>query len=586
MPTVTFTLEDVDKSVVRQSILGIVRDLLEKTDLSSKVATILHGDVKLTTTDHKFNIDANKEPNVPTVATDRRVVVNITTDEYDEDSLYTTAVGQEEYPPIYLDPIATALVWPVYLNVSYVINFAYTTPSDKEAIRWRDNMRAKVSQYQDMYVHDVTYDVIVPEVVENLIMDVYTLRNRLNPQTLVNYFKDNTSRRLHVITDLSGGNSKLAFKEIQTGVQGMFDFGGAPDKPERDDDTNTYTVSFNYKVTINRPSLMTMKYQPMVCNRLMPNKWIQFLVDMNVRNHQEKNKVLMYSKSMFNLSNFLSHRQLEYNYDLDLPINIPKFDEIKTKTVTNGYCVTTTMLTQVDETNKRSLLNLNDLSPYYLDKDFMDWIVEGEHQYVCSPYESVLFFGLNQPGAMYNSPILTVDTSLNVSSTVDLSLLNISRVYLNFIIDLDMLSAAALERLLLRPALFTKFMLEWLTQRRNYPEVRVTCNEDSVLGKIVGLYTDAANMFDIDEFKRLLALTKSTDNLYYLLIMRAIYKNDRSTYDGLLRSGYLAKTETALIAPGSVAYTLAPTNAQAGIMRTVQTSYIVIDSKENLHAGN
>lgn len=576
MPTVSLTLEEVDQSIVRQSILGIVKNLLSVTKLDSKVSIVLHGDIKYARTDNKFNAVKSTDSNVPNVASDRKVMVTIA-EEYDEDALYTTAVGQREYQPIFLDPISGLTIWPVYIDTNYVISFSYITPSKTESVRWRDDMRSKLSQFRDVMIHEITYEIILPEVVEDIISDVYDLRNRLLPQSLAGYFRDNGSKRIKVITDMSGGNAKLALRETQSRILGMFDFTGGPEKAERDDDSNTYKISFDYKVKINKPAMMTMSYKPMVCNKLLPNKYFSFLVDKELSDKEEKNKDRLMSRSMTSLSHFEAHRQLDQLYDIKMPVNIPSFDIIKDRSLTSGYCVLTTMLTQVDETDKKSLFSLKELEPYYLDRDFMEWVVDGEYAYIGQSFQSVLFFGLCQDDKYFNNPVLTVDSNLNVASSITLDLMTTTRVYMNFIIDLTTVNEKVFDRMLLRPSLFITFILEWLLQIKNYPEIYGLCDKDALLSFLTRLIIRAGLLFSFEDFLRLIRLMGLNSPAFLRKVLAAMNYIDSNSVDYFLRSGRLTKDMfDAYTGSTSAPY------AKQGLMKTVQTSYIIATTKEEL----
>lgn len=574
MPTVSLTLEEVDQSIVRQSILGIVKNLLSATKLDSKVLIVLHGDIKYARTDNKFNAVQSTDSNIPNVASDRKVTVNIS-EAYDETSLYTTAVGQREYQPIFLDPIAGLTIWPVYIDTDYVISFSYVTPSKTESIRWRDDMRSKLSQFRDVMIHEVTYEIILPEVVEDIISDVYDLRNRLLPQPLSTYFLSNGSKRIKVITDLSGSNPKLALRETQSRIVGMFDFTGGPEKAERDDDSNTYKITFDYKVKINKPSMITMSYKPMVCNRLLPNKYFDFLVSKELTDKEEKNKDRLMSRSMTSLSHFEAHRQLDQLYDIKLPVNIPSFDIVKDRSLTSGYCVLTTMLAQIDETDKMSLFNLKDLEPYYLDTDFMEWVLAGEHVYLGQSFQSVLFFGLCQDDKYFNNPILTIDSNMNVTSNIPLDLTITTRVYMNFIIDLTTVNDKVFDRMLLRPSLFIKFILEWLLQIRNYPEIFGLCDKDAVMSILAKLIIRAGLLFSLEDFLRLIRLINLNDPIYLRRILSSAAFIHPLAVEDLIRTNRLTKD----MFDEYIGSTSAP-YMQQGLMKTVQNSYIIATTKE------
>ena len=75
---------------------------------------------------------------------------------YEEDITSTDAYGRHTYP-IFKDTKLGVYLTPVYSKTNVTINFKYRTPSKTEAMRWRDDMRNKLSQMRDMKV-DVVAD--------------------------------------------------------------------------------------------------------------------------------------------------------------------------------------------------------------------------------------------------------------------------------------------------------------------------------------------------------------------------------------------------------------------------------------------
>lgn len=573
MPTISLTLEDVDQTIVRQSLLNIVREVAKVTNISESSMVILHGDIKYSLTDNKINMGVNKSPvsNIPDVASNRKLYIEIS-DNFNEDALTTTAVDQQEYYPIYMDEDIKCYAWPVYVQTDYVVSFTHIVPSKTEAIRWRDDVRMRLSKTRDILVHDVQYDILLPDVLEDFITDVYTLKNRLNPQSLEDYFRSNTTKRIKIMTDISGGNAKLAVTERQVRIVGLFDFTPMPEKAERSDDANNYTITFNYKLTLDRPAMIAIKYEPMICNKLLPNKWLSFITDSITKKKEEENKLLGYSRSLNALSYFEAHRQLDKKINVKLPINIPEFDKFNIRTILKGYAITTTLLSDIDETNKTFIFNLRDLSPYYINSELLDWIAVNARTQTVSPYQSFLYLGLYQEGKYFDAPILTIDADLNVSSDTPLNLNNVTRIMLNVLIDVSYLSDAYWLWLIGFPNIFQMFISEWLLQSINFKEIVNKMSMLDILKFLQGLLSRLQNVGNnINTIKFLTTIKEINPSLYNNLLI-FIKNNFPILTSNLITTKVISKTDIPIGTNFIDIYRNIP-----GKMRTVQKSYIVTE---------
>jgi hypothetical protein len=574
VPTVSLPLDNVNKFIVSNSIYNIALEIsnIIKVHNNLDVVTMYRGD-EISVTDGKVNITQNRLENLPMTISSRRLLVNIT-DTYNEDALTTTAVHQEEQFPIFIDEDIGVIVFPVYIQTDYIIQFTFHTPSKNEIEKVVDDIRVRLSQTRNIFVHDIEYDYVLPDVIEEFISDVHTNKNRLAPQPLEDYFKECSTRRIHLISDLVGGNAALAVRERQTRIVGLFDFSPMPDKPEKDN--NVFKFTFDYKFTIDKPSHLVMKYPVMVCNQLLPGKYMDFLI--NRDRTEERFKSTSASNSLYALSFFEAHRQLENRLDIGLPLAIPEVDDFSIRSIHNGYGILTSFLTDVNEVDKRSLLNLNELGNYQIDSDIMTYIVS-EGQYVTHPYSSFVYLGFYQEGRYFNMDTLTIDAAGNIQSTVDISLFKPSRVLLNYLFDLSSLNENALLRLYTYTdkviiAVIREFIYTYVQFKNEAKHIDEHGMYRALLMVIVelmkrqeGTVPDPNN----NTINTLILTLYALDPYVYNHLVAIIYNNYRETI-----YKYIAKYTTA-----TVYHRKTDTNkdyernVHTMLMKTVQTSYIV-----------
>lgn len=450
MPVVSVILDEVDKSIHTKIEGKIINDIASKIKLPDDILLIKHGGNDLVITDAKGNRSINEDPNTPTTSSKKRMLVTVS-NEYEEDDVASAAIHQRSAYPIFLDNDIGLQIYPIYIRNVLKIEFSYITNSMSEAKRIRDYIRLGLTQTRNVIMHDVEYTVIIPRVVEDLIADVYDLKSRLYPEPLENYFNQHATKRMHLITDMANENNKrLAIDEKQTRIIGRFEFNPIPEKVEGDMDTSNYKLSFNYEVTMDIPRAIVMRYPVMICNNLMPDKYLGWISDHKRNSYIEKNRPHNYTSiHNYNLSMLESHQEAEKYADLDLPIVIPDFDDFEPTHGHKGYALLTSLLSTVDEEDKRGLFNLKDLGDdYHISKEIIDYLVNVEYKYVTIPYASFLYMGLWQDDRFYDASVLSMDKELNIAATRDLELTRPVRVTLGLCVDLAHLNEGAIKRLL------------------------------------------------------------------------------------------------------------------------------------------
>lgn len=467
MPVVSLTLEDTNRTILANAYSKIVQDIVETIKIPCGTIVLLHKDIEVNLTDNKPNATL-QGVNLPATVASRRVQATITED-FNEDELTTTAVHQPSAYPIFQDRDIDVYIYPVYVKSDIVIEFTYISPSKTEAGRIRDDIRLRLSQTRNIDLHEIDYSILIPDVVEDFIADVYDLKSRLVPQSLEDYFREHATKRIYPLTDMAGvANAKLAVHEKQVRIVGVFDMNSMPEKLDHDNETNNYRVKFRYKLSMDIPRAIAMRYPVMICNRTLPAKYIEFIEQNKINSKEEHKKELGYTSNLRALSHFEAHRQLENRIDINLPMNIPAFDEFNLRQGHKGYGIVVSFLTQVKETDQKGLFNLTDIDPYCLPDYLLEYIRTTERRYMTRPYGSFMYIALHQEGKHFDNGILEIDKDLNVSSKVKLSLMKPVRVTISISIDLSFLEKDAISRMFDQPEIYYIFLAEYINAYNNF----------------------------------------------------------------------------------------------------------------------
>lgn len=486
MPVVSVTLDSVQKNILTPIYFKIVQDLMKTLKLPETALVVMHNNAELALTDNRTNVSNQDVNNLPSTVSKRRLIANITED-YNEDELTSTSVNQYNAYPIFRDNDITVNIYPIYVKSDITIEVTYTSPSKTEAIRIRDDARLRLSQTRNAIVHDAEYTILIPKVVEDFIADIHELKSRLDPMSLEDYFRIHSTKRVYPITDMSNKeNTRLGIHEKQIRFVGTFEFSPTPEKIEYDNDSNNYKFNFSYKLSMDIPRAMALRYPVMMCNRLLPNKYIDFLQDSIDNSQEEMYQAHNYTSfGNYNLSIFEAHRELENRVNIKLPVNVPAFDEFKVRQSTKGYAILASFLTDVNETDYRSLFNLRDIDPYDINETLLQYIRDVEYKHMTEPYESFMYLGLHQEGRFFDSNTLRITPDLDIYSTKNLTLYRPVRVTLSFSIDIPLLRPPVIQRLYKHPEVLLLVLNEYLEASNNFKTEGSKLSLGEVFNRIV-----------------------------------------------------------------------------------------------------
>lgn len=464
MPKISMTLPETSQAISRPVVIDIVNQVKAVTKIPADTPIFFPGDSeRMRTAGSELNSEADR---FASFETNRMVFIEVEED-HNVDAIATSSVHGQGAQPVFLDKDLGVAVVPIYTKTDLSITMRYRTHSKTEAIRWRDDMRLRVSQMRDMNTHVIKYHYLLPAEILILLKDIYTHREAVLPynEGFVEYFKSKSTDRLTLIGDLIGKDARLGISETQTRVFGYYDFEPLPDKPEKDNDKGVWTVTLVYKLTYDKPYVCHVRYPVIVHNQLLPYAYTAFTdssVDLN-------KMVLSFQGSLFAMRSFEYDVTMNTVKDPQAYIRLPDFDDYVIPQAMPGTGTILMALTTVESDN-RSLVNLKELDPIILDQDIIDWLVEEEYQYICQRYRSVIQVHLYRNNTLIQNLSLTCDNSLNIKATVDLNLRNQHRIRLSLVTDLSYLDTDAIRRLRKRPKAFVKVIGAMNELLKNHPD--------------------------------------------------------------------------------------------------------------------
>lgn len=512
MPNLTIPFVSIESSIYNDIYFKIIEDVSKIINVDKGTMLILHNSMEVGKTDGRDTARFNRELNTPDTQSTRKLTVNIR-DEFDENTVGTGIVNQRDSFPIFRDVEIGVSIAPIYITNNIQFEFTYKSSSKVDIDQMRDLLRMHLSRAMSVFEHDVEYTMILPEFIEDFIIDVHKLKNRLYPIDILTYLRGYSTNRLLTITDMSNkDNALLAVREKQVGVLGEFDFTASPPDKDTDNSKNQHTLKFTYNIQMEVPKAINVSFPIMICNEMMDNKYIDIIEKQNLLNFDKKiNHLPNVGRSatvMNNIDNLMIKERLtNYLY----PINIPYFDTYPNPTKVPGYGTVLTVLCQVDEGDRKFLFNLKDLDDWYLPRHIINYIEENR-RLVTRLYRSFIYFGIDQRGRYMAAENLRIDEDLNVYSKTPLDLMRPVRVLMMACIDLTSLSEDGLSTITDSDMMFETFLVEYLELKDGFALNRTNLvhARDNKLYRII-----------INKFRRLLDSNQNETITRFIKILSA-----------------------------------------------------------------
>lgn len=439
MPKIFLTVPGVKESVTRPVVYDVVRSLMDLTGISHKTMIFYPGETEKIS-QVGGNISQPEQPNI--FPFNDRITVEVD-ENHDPSRMISEAVFRPEYLALFSDEKIETLITPVYSDMETVINFKFRAASKDKAERWRDEIRAKTAIDREMFMHDIEYSYIIPEEMILILKEIFRMREAVAGygDTWSNYLTSNSSNRITTLTTLAGTQSILGVAETQTRVTGYFDFEGVPEKGDRENDGDSWTISFSYKFTYAKPIGCAMSYPLMIHNQLLSTKYRPDEV-LPIKNTYAK---------YYSLSSSLFAEFESTNKSIGIPsgFSIPGFDEFIPSQILPSTVRVVTVLCSIDTAptaNPNLLLSLTDLGDSQINPVIIDFLL-GELSYLNQPYRSVFNLSLYEGIYLLPNSKVAVMPDYSVQSTFQLDPRKYYHVRLGLIVNFKYLDPAAVERL-------------------------------------------------------------------------------------------------------------------------------------------
>jgi hypothetical protein len=449
MPILTTALADLDQSVTRPIMTQVINQLKKETQLPENTMIWYPGPDGATyqptsvIADDSDYVSQEGSQQVNRLGGNNQVTIEVR-EEFDLDWTLTSASTTPEHLFVFVDSDLGIFMKPTYSHTDVTISVHFRAQSSTQAANWRNAMRQRVSANVDVRLYDLTYSFYVAPRYLTLLQELYRMREAVAGygDTFDTYLRAHLVSKATQTSDFAGkpGNLRWVIPETQIRVPGFWDFDGFPEEGTRDEKSGTWTATMAFRFKYDRPVGQMMYYPLTVHNQLVDQDFRPNMLSWEKQHANPGYSLTARSLRMFegNLSNVPTPVTEGYR--------IPWFDEFIPGTIVPQTKNVIQALLSIDPANPNALFSLNEMSEFALDPDIQTFLIS-EAPYITQIGQSVFSLMLYQGNDMMAANILSVDSELNVTSTITLDLRQVYHARFALHYDLLGISPAAQQRM-------------------------------------------------------------------------------------------------------------------------------------------
>lgn len=437
MPIVTSMIAETTAAVRRPVVMSAIDALKRQTGIKENVQVQDVTDINSPALPGSKMVSDNREKNLYDGSEKLRVTH---TEVYQESDILTASVAWMDKPAFFEDPTIDVKLWPVYARADISIDVQYRAPNEAAAKQWVADILQRMTMERGELALELAYSFQIPVGLLPYLAHFHELRENVagygqTPSEWIRAYSD--ERVVSELTMISKA-PQLAVAERQGRVFGHFDF-SSPPAPDRNDTNATWTVSFTFKFSYDKPIAVAMRYPVVIHNQLIAKPF--------------RKGITPYAADGSGASAYTTKALDTFIYRLHDPysnpnggIVVPTFDDWNPKTYYRGTGSVFTCLIQVDPTDPYQVINLRDLGGFTINPDIMAFIRNNKST-VRTLYKSPVLITLYSGKTPFPDEGIYIDEHDNVRSRTPLDLRKVHHFRISVLMDLSLLTEEYTRRL-------------------------------------------------------------------------------------------------------------------------------------------
>lgn len=409
MPTITATIPEVHKTVIRPVVMEVVKDVLKVLRIDENITPVEYNGALQNFAPRNSTMD--KEA-INTFQTKQRVIITLS-DEYVDRAVMSTPILNQDHPCIFRDATMHVYAYPVKQTREFTIDITLNAPDRVTAGRWVRNLKSLISSTVYNNLHAPTFSYNVPLEVMQFLIDIHSRSELTAPynRTVGKWITEKFTKNFTFVTDQAGKNAVPVIREQQVKVMGHF--AGGTDIPREEPDSEGsggWSTSLSYKFWLDVPEEVVMHFPLMTHQHLLSEKYINYelpeWVDILRCNASTTSQIYKHFDSAY---------QISHPLDITPGVPIPTCDDWRRPNILSpSYSDVLRILIQVEEGNTL-LCNLKDLDGQFtFFPSFIEYMNKTYAKMTGRLYHNIFHCTVWRWNELQNFDEVTVDADLNV----------------------------------------------------------------------------------------------------------------------------------------------------------------------------
>ena len=440
MPIITLDVENVEETVTRNVVLGVVEHLISAMGITYNTKLLYPGSNSPEDLPIGDTLVVSNVPHAP----EMNVLIS-STEEHISESASTMVMDLNENTPLFEDAALGIKMSPIYSTTELKITISYHFPDKGAATKQLSDIRRHSSLFRDGLMHELSYYYLLPKVNVVILKNLFDLRETQAPynQTMTEWFAEHMNDQVTVYTNRIGERGALGKAELQAGIVGDYDFEVMPDNSEKNDENSAHTLTFDYTVRYDKILSVMMKYPHHIHNLPIPTT----MYDRSMP-YELGLRLQLPSRTRMLLDDYSRNNYVTAFHD---GAPAPSFNEWHPTSTPHFTTGLVRIMTLVDPVDLRALINLTELGEISLAPFLIEYMKQ-EHNNI-SAYKACAISVMLYENDKILSNVLEIDADLNVRTNFDLDLRKSYQIYVSLVNIPDVLEPVALERLRYQGAL-------------------------------------------------------------------------------------------------------------------------------------
>ena len=337
--------------------------------------------------------------------TDAQIKIEVD-ERYNENMSRSTAIREKTEYNIFNCERTKTNMHPGYQQMISTVNISFRFNNRHAAESFRRKMRLAATKSVDGMNLKVKYSYIIPYAFLGLLEHIYTLMENQHGYgiSLNQWLQESFCKNITTLANQSGGKSVLAISEINTNVLVLLANPDEPERKEKENDEDAWTVNLQFDAYYDRPDVMRISFQHLINNQLVDMKYIN--------QNRINTPNIEGSRTHIALQNAkVSPGLIAKGRNAIAAATSPEFDDWLPQRATKDYPDILRVMIAVDTDQPTFVLDLNDISDWQLSPAVLNYL-KTKRESISNLYHNFFYIRLWEWDSMVADTEVFLDENL------------------------------------------------------------------------------------------------------------------------------------------------------------------------------